>query len=290
VVSAAIVAAGVTSGLAVFYWWAEWGRGFGAFFVNSAALVFTVLTLFLIAMPLTWYCYLTKNTKKQKARRSTLLMYFAGWLIALPLGLLMFPADSRHFPSPPQVTAMAKVLQQQLAKTQAPWGTRFPERRTRTTFALAPASKTVGLMPSGLPIAEWHSFYADGSSAKLRYSINGLEPPILISAQFEYAEQVQRFEDPQALARHIVTKPATAPWSWVLPVPEQPPTNITAKDTGNNGILIKANYSGEVLVIWSRSQFLGNTIENLTYHAPALPLPCREPWQRIRICLPPLDD
>lgn len=279
-------AVGALSGLAVFYWWAEWGKDVGTYAVNVAAVAYTVICLVLAAILTIGYRYLTKDTKKRRLSRHTLQGYCAGWLLVFPLGLLLFPADKRHFPPPPRVQAMAEALQQQLAATHAPWEANIPAPRTNTTFTLLPAPKAVGLMPARPWLAQWRSQYSNGSSTELDYFLNGLAPPRLVSAQFIYAQQVLESEDPQALSDRIVTRPATAPWRWALANPDQSPTNIAAKTVGNNGIQIQADYPGGITIRWSRTRTLGDTVEHLSYHAPTMPLPCREPWQRMHICVP----
>lgn len=279
--------AGAISGLAVFYWWAEWGEGVGAYFTNSIAVAYTLSTLISVAIILTGYHYLAKYTDKWKTSRQTLQGYYAGWLLVFPFGLFLFPADTRHFPPPPQVRAMALALQQQLTAAQAPWEKSIPAQRTNTTFALLPAPKAIGLMPARPWVAQWHSQYSDGSSAQLRYFLNGLAQPRLISAQFIHAVKIQILEDPQTLTHHISAKPTTAPWTWALPNPHLAPKNVTATAISNIGIDIRADYPSGITIRWSRTHASGKTIEYLTYHAQSMPLPCRTPWQRIRLCLPP---
>lgn len=268
--------------LAAFYWWAAWGEGAGAYAVNVAAVCNTLLTLLLPIALFAGYWHLTKS---RSVRYSPLYVYVAGWLLAVPFSLLLFPAHARHISPPQSVQDSAQALEQRFQTAAAPWEAGLTGQRQSGRFELLPAPKSVGYVPAHPWVAHWRSEYDDGSRAEVRFFLNGVDPPQLISASFSYPRQADTLLDAQALLHRIDIDPSTAPWNWTLPAPEQPPASLDATTATNDVLHIWARYPEQLSIRWTKRLLPDKTTEHLSYHAPPMPLHCRKSWLWLRVCL-----
>lgn len=269
------------AGLAAFCWWAEWGEGAVAYFVNVIAARDTLLTLLLPLALAFSYRYLRFRAGSGTA---PLWSFLIGWLLAIPLGLALFPASERLIAPPRLVQDVAQSMHREVATRQAPWEAGIASRRQELEFRLHPAHKGTGTMPAHSWIAEWRARYTDGSSAVVKYFVTGIEVPRLVSATIVRRSETPAPESGQSLADVYTNAPDRAPWVWALPQ-AGPPIDVETDVDATGAIHVVAHYPGQISVTWNRSKILGKTFESLTYHGPEMKLPCRAPWHALRLCI-----
>jgi hypothetical protein len=260
-----------------------WATDFATVIVNIIAILLSLLSLFL---PIVLYVGFRCLARRRQAGCAVFGVYILGWLLTLAFGPLLFPAHERLILPPPSVQASAQALEQRLRALPMHWDTTLTGLRQNGHLELLPAPKGIGHMPAHPWAARWRSGYDDGSRVEMTFFLNGVDPPKLISASFRYPRQADELLDAQALLHRIDANPSTAPWSWALPVPQQPPINLDATIAAKEALHIKARYSEQLSIRWTRRLLPDSITEDLSQQSPSMTLYCRKPWRWLRICWP----
>lgn len=273
---------GLLIGLAVFYWWATWGRGIGAYLVDFMAVQAAALTLLAVALLVVIYRFWRGGPNI-----GTALLFLVGSWAGVALGPFWFPAAERVIPPPAPVKRAVELRHDQLQTDTFPWEARIDSSRQALSFRIKPAHKGLGLLPSSSWVVEWQADYSDGTQAVAEYYVTAR--PTLRPSELRVThpgESGMEF-DADDLKRIARSDPAQLPWTWALERPAEVPTEIKVKEDTEDGVRINAHYPGELPVVeWAMDkEYGGEVVESTSYYHPGLLSPCMEPWRTLLICV-----